>query len=717
MKQNSTVLRFQPLALATLCAIGMQPHVSAAALEEVFVTAQKRVESAQDTPISMAAFNNQQLERQGITDLTGVRDKIPNFQISPHPNSAATTLINIRGVGNTDDQITLDPRVAVYVDNVYVARSQGLAMEVADIERIEVLRGPQGSLYGRNATGGAVNFHTRAPRLGEMGLRQDVSVGNRSLLRHRTSVNLPLGDTAAAEVTWLRQERDGFVDNRGTGVERFGDQDREAWRAALLWDVGDSTQVRYTYDRSIIEDTPAFLAAVPLYPATGSRPSAGSPGVRDLLANDITAQGHNLTVDWEIAENLTFKSITAYRDLDNFNNQNYHTGVVAPLPLFANAWWQEQDQFTQEFQLTGDALDGRLEYVAGLYYFDESADSRDQVDVPLQNFMSRRTINVENRAYAVFGQASWRPDVLDERLKFTVGLRWSKDEREARMLDRRFFGGQQIAALTGQGDNDFSDVSPSLIVAYDLGENTNLYAKVVSGYKTGGFNIRASSIQRFEDGFDQEELISWEVGAKTQLLENRLRVNVALFTADYDDIQLSVSDPVDVTRADILNAGEATVEGLELDVTALLGMGFQLTASYGYVNSVYEKVIDEAGRNLYRNYQFVDSPEHTWNVDLEYSAEFIAGSELTASLGYSWSDERFGNAANDRRYRIDDYGLLNARVGVSDIAVGGDAMLRVALWGRNLEDKEYYLSHFPTGVPTAIFGEPRSYGVDLVLEL
>ena len=298
MKPNFTLLRFQPLALATLCAIGVQPHATAAALEEVFVTAQKRVESGQDTPISMAAFSSQQLERQGITDLTGVRDKIPNFQISPHPNSAATTLINIRGVGNSDDQITLDPRVAVYVDNVYVARSQGLAMEVADIERIEVLRGPQGSLYGRNATGGAVNFHTRAPRLGEVGLRQDVSVGNRSLLRHRTSVNLPVGDTAAVEVTWLRHERDGFVDNRGTGVKRFGDQDREAWRAALLWDAGDRTQVRYTYDRSTIEDTPAFLAAVPFHPATGSRPSAGSPGVRDLLANDITAQGHNLTVDW-----------------------------------------------------------------------------------------------------------------------------------------------------------------------------------------------------------------------------------------------------------------------------------------------------------------------------------------------------------------------------------------------------------------------------------
>lgn len=250
-------------------------------LQEVVVTAQKREESLQDTPISIVALSSEALESRGIDGLSDLHADVPGLVISPHPNSGATVRIYIRGIGSANDQITYDPSVAMYVDGVYLARFQGLAAEVAELERVEILRGPQGILYGRNSTGGAINFITKAPQLGEFSFRQDLSAGNRDRLYARTRANIPMGETAAAELSFLRVRQDGFIRNAGTGVSRFGDQDRYAYRAALLWQPNDRFDLRYTFDRSDMEDTPVYLAVVPLYPAEASAPSASLPAVRD----------------------------------------------------------------------------------------------------------------------------------------------------------------------------------------------------------------------------------------------------------------------------------------------------------------------------------------------------------------------------------------------------------------------------------------------------
>lgn len=696
------------------------------ALEEVVVTAQKRFESAQDTPISMAAFSSAALERQGITGMADLKDKIPNFQLTPHPNSATTARVFMRGIGNNDDQITQDPSVAMYVDGVYVARSQGLAMEIADIERIEVLRGPQGSLYGRNATGGAINFYSKAPIIGQWGFRQDFSFGNRNLFRSRTSVNAPLADTAAVELTYLKEEKDGFVKNAGTGVSRFGDTDRQAWRAALLWQPRSDLEVRYTYDYSRIEDTPAYIQAVPLHQQAArpfertKRASRGSSAVRNLPANDVKARGHNLTVSWDINDNLSLKSITGYRELDNYNYQDYHTGVYGAFPIFTTEWDQSQDQFTQEFQLVGDAFDGRVEYVAGIYYFEESADSDDFTVTPPQNSNSVRSVEIDNTARALFGQATWTPPILDDRLHVTLGMRWSADRRKASLKEVTYEtpDGRNVILSEGAGSGrkTFTDTSPSLIVAYDLTYDVNVYAKVVTGYKTGGFNIRATSMANFERGYDQEELVSYEAGLKSQFLDNRLRINAAVFRADYDDIQLNMqTDPNRANLTDVLNAGEAVINGAELDITALLMPGLTATVSYGYLSTDYKKIKDPVtGLDISSGFYFVEVPRHSYNLDLEYMFPSLPFGELTANLGYSWQGERIASST-DKRYVIDDYGLLNARLSLSNVAMGGGE-LRLALWGRNLEDKQYYASHFNAGTAGAFFGEPRSYGIDVTYE-
>ena len=342
------------------------------AIEEIVVTAQKREESLQDTPISIAAFSARDLENKGISGLTDLRAQVPNLQLTPFPNNAATTQIFMRGVGLADDQITQDGGVAVYMDGVYVARSQGLAMEVADLERIEVLRGPQGTLYGRNATGGAINFITRKPDPREFGFKGQVTIGNYDNRRFKAALNIPLGDTIAARLSYVKQRQDGFIRNPGTGIDRWGDEDREAMRADVLWQPSDRFNLRYSYDRTEIGDTPTYVAVSPLHPLVADRPEAGSPLVRDVAPNDITADGHSLTAEWAASDALTVRSITGYRKLDNFQNQDYLTGALGPDPLQKNSSRAKQDQWSQEVQLIGDALDGGLQYVAGAYYFSES---------------------------------------------------------------------------------------------------------------------------------------------------------------------------------------------------------------------------------------------------------------------------------------------------------------------------------------------------------
>lgn len=707
------MMHYRPvLTAALLAAANTVPAMAApVGLEEVVVTAQKRSESLQDTPISVAAFTSADLEARGISNLVDLHAQVPNLQLTPHPNSATTSRIFIRGIGNLDDQITQDPAVAVYIDGVYIGRSQGLANEVAELERIEVLRGPQGSLYGRNATGGAINFITKAPELGEFQARQDFSFGNYDLFRSRTRLNIPLGETLAAEFGYLHSRKDGYVDNRGTGVDRFGDQRRDSYRAALRWSPTANLDVRYSYDRTDVEDTPPYVAAVPFHPQTIKRPDEGADSVSNLRRNDIRAQGHLLDASWEISDQLTLRSVTGYRKLDNASNQNYLAGVLGPFALFTNQFDDEQKQFSEELQAIGTAFDAQLNYVLGLYYFDESATTQAST-MTAAGRRTDRSITADNRAYAVYGQGTWSPALFDARLHLTLGARWSRDERKATVQDTIVDDSGVTVNPMGRGDNSFSNTSPTLIVSYDITDDANVYGKVSRGYRSGGYNIRASTVERFNAGFDPEELTSYEVGAKSDWLDRRLRVNLATFYSRYKDVQVNTqSDPDNPTRTDVLNAGKARIYGAELDITARPIANFTATIAYGYTNAKYKKIEGLLGENIADRYVFTNIPRHSLAVDLEYVIPNTRIGTLTAGLNYSFQDDTYA-ASNDRRYVIDDYELINARLMLTDLPVG-PAGLQFSLWGRNLADEEYYSFHGDSGMPSAIFGDPRSYGVDV----
>ncbi|QZP09810.1 TonB-dependent receptor [Caenibius sp. WL] len=683
-------------------------------VDEIIVTAQKREESLQDTPISIAALSSRALENKGINDITDLRSAVPSLQVTPHPNSSVTARVFIRGVGNNDDQLTADPSVAVYLDGVYVARSQGLASDLANIERIEVLRGPQGSLYGRNATGGAINYITKAPELGEFGGAQTFTLGNYNQFRSRTRLNVPIGDKLAIELGYLHAQKNGFVKNAGTGVKRWGDQRRDAYRAAVHWQPTDTLDVRYAYDRSDINDTPSFVLNVPFYPSVADRPKSGSVFVNDLLPNDVTAQGHNLTLSWELGDDLTLKSITGYRKLHNFSNQNSFTGVLGPFPVTLSRFDQNQKQFTQEVQAIGNLMDGRLEYVLGAYYFRESAHSFDQTSILTQP-RTDRAITIKNNAYALYAQATLRPAAL-EGLYLTGGLRWSRDERRATLQQNRVpSNGPIVVGPRGEGDRNFTNVSPSFVIGYEASKNINIYAKYARGYKTGGYNIRASTIDRFNAGYDPETLNSYEIGLKSELFDRRLRLNLAAYQLDYRDIQTNVQvDPLNPGLTDVFNAGKARIKGIEADITLRPVHALTLGLSYAYLDAKYRKIVDLAGNDITSRYTYVEAPKHTISSNLEYIFPETGAGTPSLYVDYYYQSKKY-TATGDPRYIIGDYGLLNARLSLSDIPIGFGKW-KLSAFGKNLTGKKYYIAHYQGFVPAAIYGEPRTYGVELSFE-
>lgn len=694
-------------------AVAQEAKLQTQGLEDIVVTAQKRAESLQDTPISISALDSSALETKRVVSLSDLTSAVPNMQVSPHPNTATTLRVTIRGIGEPSATQTRDAPVAIYVDGVYVAKGQGLANELAELERVEVLRGPQGTLYGRNATAGAINFISRPPQLGELSAQQSLTFGSRNEFRSRTSINIPIGDTLAADFTYVAVKKHGFVRNQGAGEARFGDIDRNAIRGALLWKPSDGFEARYTYDSSWIDDTSPYIQAVPLYPAEGKRSRAGSSGNVVLLPGSTQVQGHNLTLSYDLNDNLTVKSITGYRRLNDLTNQVYNPGVAVPFLPFNNVNGTNQKQFSQELQLIGDALDGGLKYVGGLYYFTESGDSLDQSNMP--SGFNPRTTNWNNKAYAVFGQATWTPNFLDERLHITIGARWSKDTREADVFSTRTAPmGPTVVLLDASGKRKFNDFSPTGTVQFDINDDVNIYAKIVKGYKTGGFNPTASSQARFSAGFGPETLVSYEAGLKTELFDRRIRFNLAAYYSDYKDIQTNVFDPFNPRIFDVINAGKARTQGFEADLTALVFDGMTLGGSYGYVDPKYKKVVDLGGNDVTSLFDFQFAPKNSFTVSADYKSPETPVGIVEVNLNYAWQDKYFGLTSNSAVV-TQSAGQLNGRIGLSDLA--GIEGLRVAVWGRNLTNTNYYANHFALGpVGVAIFGEPRSMGVDMSIK-
>lgn len=699
---------------------GALAQASAQPIEDVLVTAQRRETAEQLTPVAISVLNSDLLLRDGVYSLADAVSRVPSVQSIPHQNAASTLRLYIRGIGNNDEQVIQDPSVAVYLDDVYLGRNQGLAADVVDLERIEVLRGPQGTLYGRNASGGAVRLITQRPSVDALSVRQRFELGERDLLRSSTMLNLPLGERAALRLNYHRAAQDGFVDNRGSGEKRFGDQDREAWRTDLLWHLTERLRARITADSADIDDTPQWVGIAPTGQTGPDRPSASLPSVDTLRANSASASGQSLTLEWDVGDNALVRSITSHRELSDFQNQIYHPGLAMGNPLLYADARGDQEQWSQELQLIGSSNEETFDYVGGLFWFDET-NERNATNTlyPRRQRMFVYGNDLNSTSAAAYGQVGWRPDILDHSLRLSLGLRWSEDAREAtlrRAVQDLSTGNIMVNPVPGEGDRDFDNLSAQIIAQWQANDTTMVYISMTDGYKSGGFNARASSVQRFNEGFDDETLRSWELGVKTRLLDERLQLNAVAFYADYEDIQVTVqSDSGNPVIVDLLNAGRATVQGAELSMQAILSDGLSASIEYAWLDTGYDHIADANANanNVADRYRFLYSPEHAINARLRYRLSPTRIGTPEAELQYSWQDDMYASdtaVAGD--YRIAAYGLLNARVALSAICAGPGQM-EVGIWGRNLLDEEYTTARFAAGLPSATWGQPQTFGVDL----
>ncbi len=773
-------------------------EVKEAAIEEVVVTARKKEESLQDTPISIAAFSSTDIEERGMVDFSDIGEFTPNVTFDftsaiAAGNSAA--IIMIRGVGTSDWALPVDPGVGLYLDDVYIARTVGQVMDTVDVERIEVLRGPQGTLFGRNTIGGAISVVTKKPSTDELFGRVEASVGEYNRRDFNAYINVPLSETFAGSLSVSSRTRDGYVKNRFPGAPDLGDNDDLSGRMAFRWEPSDRVTINISGDYSTTDESPAANVLIdviedPADPNKGFTPlnnmlsgdtqctdlndpgrfsntacynrqwvlgpfetnsshRSSTPelqnedrfGIAVRPASELDVWGLSGTIEWDISDTLTFKSISAHRrvedgfwsrDSGHSGNQNHVLGRTTNL--------YEQKQTTQEFQLLGAAFEDKLSYLAGLYYLEEEGEHLDVVELLLNTvFDSGGTI--DNTSQAIFAQGTY--DFTD-KFSVTVGLRYTDEEKEFVAqsvvgLDEANpeLGGNGL--LTGTSDcldnpiplpgngacvlpntpaqSDTSETQPYFNFSYRWSEDLMTYASYAEGFKAGAFTQRVFPPALATPTAGPEFVEVYELGFKSTWFDNRMRLNGAVFFNDYTDLQVNVNAATGTTGTDggvvigtvTDNAAAAEIKGLELEMTFVPTHAWLIQVGIGYLDAEYVDLgASVAGLTL--DSELVNAPE--WNVTVAGQYEFGLGElgSLTTRVDYSYTSEIHNDSQNFAQLVQSGYSLVNAGVTWRD----NDDLWSATLGGRNLADKTYLVTGFGgSGIVEGVYGLPRTWSFSI----
>lgn len=742
------------------------PEQDAGGLEDIVVTAQRRSENLQRTPIAITALTAANLQASGITSLTGVVQASPSLYFAPYPSSITTLVLFMRGQGIGDPNIiTKDGGVGLYVDGIYQSRPQASTFDLADVERVEVLRGPQGTLYGRNTTGGAVNIISKKPT-GEFGVDGLLSVGNLDYRRALVNLNLPEFANFKVKLTGLYSDRDGWAENAAnTGntpdANDFQADRKYAVRGAVRWDPTSDITVDYAGDYSDQRTTPVRYvtenAFAPLLnPGYNSNVETAYRPVY-LPYSYVKSDGHTLVAEYRPSDSLALRSLSSYRHIKVKTSQDYVEAFLAPFWAFDDV---RSKTYTQELQAVGNLGDS-IKYVLGLYYFNEKATHLLAADIgtgtPNQQVQVDRFTTAKSISKAAYGQVTWTPDFADGNLDLTGGARFTKDNRDAdRVRTSTFFIGQTsplvarrfngpgvripLSNVVGSTDVSSSKFNPSFTAAYRPAEAVSVYAKVVTGYKAGGSNEASPTFTRT---FSPESVTSYEAGLKSDLFDRRLRVNLAGFIAKYKDIQLDISaDAQDASLSDTFNAGRATVRGFEADVTAVPTRGLTLQASYARTTSKITDVLAPAGsifdptinpttptrvgQDISGYFVLPFTPKDSVRLSGDWEVGEIGPGTLSAHADYTWKGRVFTTAGDGPSVPFgrdapvnDSYTLVDARLTYRIERSEGRA-ISVALWGKNVLDKRY--PGFVIGSGSIIdgynnqaisYGDPATYGIDV----
>ncbi|MBN7796829.1 TonB-dependent receptor [Parahaliea mediterranea] len=800
-----------PFAAALLALAALPPSPAALGqelvLEEVIVTAQRRQTMLQDTPIAVTAFNSEKIADLGIYDVSDISGLAPNTNIQKQPSSNSNMSIYIRGVGNGETSLMADPKTSFYLDGVYMSKTVGAVFDIVDLESVEVLRGPQGTLFGRNSTGGALNVTTVKPT-GEFGLKAEANLGNDGYQRTALSVDTPqLFGMLSAKVSGMLLDYDGWAENDFPGGEReLASEDNEAYRIALRLEPTDSLTIDYVYDRTNNEGVPTpfqvtkvkdslfdgFTTSPVPFSLLGGQlyqqmaALVGDPDERredytlDAVSTEwLDVEGQTLTVGWELGP-FMLKYIYGDRETNSGYDATdldggaltapdlfYGGGMEIPSPGFhatIDEGWV--DLQTHELQLIGDAFNDRLQYTLGYYQYEEEIyQSNPQTfSLPIQFLLGSGLDGVYTGAgfcnplpdgslfcqgsqrlplpfgapgadpnlngqvdfiygqttesWAAYGQATY---ALTDDLDITAGIRYTEDDRSAFLFNENIGQSSFDERLTNS--DTWDNISYLFTVNYAVTDSANVYATYSTGYNSGAFNSRASTISAWENPVDEEELFSWELGLKSDWLDSRLRFNAALFYNDYQDIQVTQFEAGSGGASSrVVNAGEATFQGLELELTALLTRGLLLELTYGYLDAEFDEYLarnpaTDMEEDIADVTTVTRAPENSGNLGLQYEFDPFSFGTLSARLDVVYTDGFTFHPFQNQYDSADDRTLVNARVSLKEIGMGSEGSLAVSGWVKNATDEEYRewgIDFGSLGFAGDTYGRPRTYGVDVV---
>jgi len=722
-------------------------------LAEVTVTAQRRTESMQSVPVAVTAFDPASLDAHQVLTLRDVSNVVPNLWMETNTGLSSGSRAALRGVGEDESFFTSDPPVGIYIDDVYIPRQTGALFDLYDVERIEVLRGPQGTLYGRNTSAGAIKLVSVKPSQ-DTRFMAELTGGDYGRFDARASVSGGLSDTVSGQLAVLSRQRDGYDTNLVNGAE-VNDQDILSGRASLRWQPSDALDILLSYDQTRERSTPGYATGVLLQPPGDLGPwntddqYDGDTDVHTLRSdlldpqNDLDQKGASLNIGWEIGS-LTVRAITAWRELENTllldaDGQDTCFGLALPcLHLFQD---QTQDQFSQELQVQGSAFDERVNFIVGAYYFTESNWQRTE-NIILAPFGANPYFDtsLDTDSIALFASATW---AATDRLNLTAGLRWTEDSKDfhSAVFDASGAAQQVCAAPDGSQaysmgpctagspagavtdelarsiDKTWSAVTPRAAIDFQLSDDAMIYASISKGFKSGAFDGRESSIVLYTmQPIEPETTLSYEIGTKAEWLDRRLRTNVALFLNEIDDLQ-GTGTNLDSGTFTRFSVGDAETRGAEIEITAKPVEPLTLTAAIGLLDTKYTKINFD---------QMADCGSvGTGDADLELKFSPDVSSFVGASwriplarlrggleLGADWTHKSsyYHSSCNPVPSKEDGYDLFNAQVAFET----DDARWRIAAAVRNIGDEEYSTGQFfipGLGFNAVYFNPPRNWSI------
>ncbi|MEZ5546724.1 MAG: TonB-dependent receptor [Pseudomonadales bacterium] len=722
--QNRKYFRKCLLAVA-ITASSISGLANAAVLEEVIVTAQKREQNLQDVGISVTAFSGDQLKDLGVTNTTEITQQIPGMQLQTF--TSAFTIINLRGISQNNFQDNLEAPVAVYVDGAYVPSMNAINGQLFDVGRVEVLRGPQGTLFGRNTTGGLVHYITRGAEESEINGYLELSAGDFDMRAIEGAIGGALGEKVRGRLAARWLENDGYMESQTPGIRDAHGADGYTVRGALQVDLSDNLLADLRVTRSEDDDVPSGTYSINF---AGFDPGTGlgvpAPGrLSDELEHASSLEGSfdrestniTATLTWDLANGNEFVSITNYLDME----KQYVEDAGGGLFFFPYVVPTEFDSFSQELRLSGEN-DG-IRWQTGVYYLDMSTDTNQSVSgvailegagATTDTAFAETISSVDAKNWSVFGQVEFD---LSDQLTFIAGVRYSDDDKSIDFTQFYEEPGAGIArfqtfdisqvGISGIDQIDYEDYAARMQLNYTTEQGALIYGSINRGIKGGNWSIdplgTVAAIDPANLKHDEEVLYSYELGIKTDL-NDWARLNVGIFYYDYKDYQ--AFSLIGLTPQ-VANS-DASAHGGEIELTISPTENLDLLVGLSFLDSEVDAVPDVFGGTA--KAEFPNAPELSFNFLARYEWEMGSG-KVAAQLDGVWNDDQFIEATNSAISAEDAYTVWNARLSFTT----ADERWKVTAWVKNAGDEEYRLYNLDLGllgISEEVYAPPRWYGMN-----